>query len=107
MKRSEKVWGFYNASENLASSQAYGLIRLSMERVSHCFSIGPQQRKDLYPMLQRWFNIPYPSPKDLSILPDSQLSTNPRARGGTEAGGGAPEATRGPSEHYAGGDTPS
>jgi dienelactone hydrolase len=77
MKRSEKVWGFYRASENLATSQAYGLIRLSMERVSHCFSIGPQQREELYPTLQRWFSIPYPSFKDLEILPDSQLSINP------------------------------
>ena len=58
MKRSEKVWGFYNAKDNLASSQAYGLIRLSMERVSHCFSIGPQQREELYPTFQRWFSIP-------------------------------------------------
>jgi hypothetical protein len=77
MERSRKVWGFYNASDNLASAQAYGLIRLSMERVSHCFSIGPQQRQELYPVLERWFNIPYPSKKDLSILPDSRLSTNP------------------------------
>jgi dienelactone hydrolase len=76
MKRSEKVWGLYNAKDNLASSQAYGLIRLSMERVSHCFSIGPQQREELYPTLQRWFNIPYPSAADREILPDSQLSTN-------------------------------
>ncbi|HSG33874.1 MAG TPA: hypothetical protein VLA37_05010, partial [Sphingomonadaceae bacterium] len=77
MKRSEKVWGFYNARENLASSQAYGLIRLSMERVSHCFSIGPQQRAPFYAIFNRWFKIPYPSQKDLDILPDSQLSTNP------------------------------
>lgn len=77
MKRSEKVWGFYGARANLASSQAYGLIRLSMERVSHCFSIGPQQRAGLYPIFKRWFNIPIPSKSDLSILPDSQLSTNP------------------------------
>jgi dienelactone hydrolase len=77
MQRSEKVWGFYGARESLASSRGYGLIRLSMERVSHCFSIGPQQREDLYPILQRWFQIPYPSEKDRNILPDSQLSTNP------------------------------
>jgi dienelactone hydrolase len=77
MERSRKVWGFYNAQENLASVQAYGLIRLSMERVSHCFSIGPQQRAGLYPLFARWFRIPYPSPQDLSILPDSDLSTNP------------------------------
>lgn len=77
MARSEKVWGFYGARDDLASSQGYGLIRLSMERVSHCFSIGPQQREGLYPILERWFGIPYPSEKDRAILPDSQLSTNP------------------------------
>ncbi|MCZ2080297.1 MAG: acetylxylan esterase [Bryobacterales bacterium] len=77
MLRSQKVWGFYGARENLAASQAYGLIRLSMERVSHCFSIGPQQRVELYPIFKRWFDIPLPSEEDLSILPDSRLSTNP------------------------------
>jgi dienelactone hydrolase len=77
MERSRKVWGFYNARENLASAQAYGLIRLSMERVSHCFSIGPQQREGLYAAFLRWFRIPFPSQADLSILPDSDLSTNP------------------------------
>jgi hypothetical protein len=77
MLRSEKVWGFYGASDNLAASQAYGLIRLSMERVSHCFSVGPQQREGLYPIFQKWFGISLPSAKDLAILPDSELSTNP------------------------------
>jgi dienelactone hydrolase len=77
LDRSREVWGFYDALDNLATSQAYGLIRLSMERVSHCFSIGPQQRAELYPILERWFGIPRPAPKDLAILPDSQLSTNP------------------------------
>jgi hypothetical protein len=48
-----------------------------MERVSHCFSIGPQQREGLYPLFERWFKMARPSPKDLSILPDSDLSTNP------------------------------
>jgi dienelactone hydrolase len=78
LERSRKVWGFYDALDNLATSQAYGLIRLSMERVSHCFSIGPQQRAELHPTLQRWFGIPLPSDEDLAILPDSQLSTNPQ-----------------------------
>lgn len=76
MQRSEKVWGFYGAAANLASAQAYGLIRLSMERASHCFSIGPQQREELYPLLKTWFGIPYPSPEDRAILPDSQLSVS-------------------------------
>jgi hypothetical protein len=48
-----------------------------MERVSHCFSIGPQQREGLYPIFERWFRIPRPLPADLAILPDSQLSVSP------------------------------
>jgi dienelactone hydrolase len=78
LERSRKVWGFYGALDNLATSQAYGLIRLSMERASHCFSIGPQQRAELYPILERWFGIPWPAAKDLAILPDSQLSSSPK-----------------------------
>jgi cephalosporin-C deacetylase-like acetyl esterase len=78
MERSRKVWGFYGALDNLASSRGYGLIRLSMERVSHCFSIGPQQREDLYPLLQRWFGIAMPEAADRAILPDSALSVSPQ-----------------------------
>jgi cephalosporin-C deacetylase-like acetyl esterase len=81
LERSQKVWDFYGARENLAHSQAYGLIRLSMERVSHCFSIGPQQRAELHPIFKRWFNIPMPSATSLEVLPDSQLSTNPYRAG--------------------------
>ena len=76
-ERSRKVWGFYGAGENLASAEGYGLIRLSMERVSHAWSIGPQHRRDLYSIFQRWFNIPLPSAEDQAILPDSELSVNP------------------------------
>ena len=76
-ERSRKVWGFYGAADNLAAAEGYGLIRLSMERVSHAWSIGPQQRRDLYFLFQRWFNIPLPSAEDQAILPDSGLSVNP------------------------------
>ncbi len=74
--RSLKVWGFYNALDNLATIQGFGLIRLSMERVSHCWSVGPVQRKELHPILQRWFGIPIPE-HSFEILPDSQSSVNP------------------------------
>lgn len=76
MERSRKVWDWYGAGANLTSAQGFGLIRLSMERASHCFSIGPEQRESLYPILQRWFGIPYPSAEDRAILPDSGLTVN-------------------------------
>ena len=44
--------------------------------MSHCFSIGPQQRAELYPIFQRWFGIALRSAKDLAILPDSLLGVN-------------------------------
>jgi cephalosporin-C deacetylase-like acetyl esterase len=76
-ERSRKIWDLYGAGANLASAQGYGIIRLSMERVSHAWSIGPQHRVDLYPLLKRWFDIPFPSAADQGILPDSELSVNP------------------------------
>src|SRR5262249_14338407 len=75
--RSQKIWELYGARENLASARGYGLIRLSMDGVRHSWSIGPQHRRGLYPLLERWFHIPFPSPEDQAILPDSELSVNP------------------------------
>ncbi len=76
-ERSKRVWGFYGAAENLAAAQAFGLIRLSMERASHCFSVGPEHRAALYPVFERWFGIPAPPAPDLAVLPDSELSVSP------------------------------
>jgi dienelactone hydrolase len=75
--RSQKVWDFYGARDNLAASQGFGLIRLSTERVSHCWSVGPNQRKDIYPILNRWFHIPMPSQQEYDMPNDSALSTTP------------------------------
>ena len=75
-ERSRQVWGFYGAGENLAAAQGFGLIRLSMERIQHCFSVGPAQRKELYPIFERWFQIPSAAGEDAAILPDSELTYN-------------------------------
>jgi cephalosporin-C deacetylase-like acetyl esterase len=76
MSRSEQVWGFYGAQESLAGAQGFGLIQVANERRSPCHSIGPEHREGLYPLLERWFGIPWPSAKDRAILPSSQLSSN-------------------------------
>ena len=75
-ERSQRVWGFYGAKENLAATQAFGLIRLSMERIQHCFSVGPAQRKELFPLFERWFQIPSAAQEDAGTLPDSELTYN-------------------------------
>ncbi|MDZ7639243.1 MAG: acetylxylan esterase [Bryobacterales bacterium] len=76
MSRSEKVWGFYDASGSLAEAQGFGFLRAPAERRSACENVGPEQREALYPTFQRWFGIPYPSDKDRAIPPSSLLSVN-------------------------------
>ena len=75
-ERSQKIWGLYGAERNLAAIQAFGLIRLSVERIQHCFNIGPAQRKEMYPLLERWFQVPSAAAEDAGILPDSELTYN-------------------------------
>ena len=76
MSRSEQVWGYYGARDSLTEIQGFGLLRDTHERRSPCRNIGPEQREGLYPILERWFGIPWPSAKDREILPISELSTN-------------------------------
>jgi dienelactone hydrolase len=76
MSRSEKVWGFYGASDSLAGVQGFGLLRARYQRRSACENVGPEQRESLYPVLERWFGIPWPSAEDRAILPSSLLSTH-------------------------------
>ena len=75
-ERSQKVWDLYGARDNLAGIQAFGLIRLSMERIQHCFSVGPAQRKEMFPLLEKWFQIPSAAREDAQTLPDSELTYN-------------------------------
>ena len=76
MARSEKVWSFYDASDSLAEAQGFGFLRTPAERRSACENVGPEQREALYPIFERWFNIPFPSDKDRAIPPSSLLSVN-------------------------------
>ena len=75
-ERSQKVWNLYGSGQNLAAIQAFGLIRLSIERIQHCFSVGPAQRKEMYPLFEEWFQIPSAAAEDAQTLPDSELTYN-------------------------------
>jgi cephalosporin-C deacetylase-like acetyl esterase len=75
-ERSQKVWDFYGARDSLAATQAFGLIRLSMERIQHCMNVGPAQRKEMHPLFEKWFQIPSAAEEDAAILPDSELTYN-------------------------------
>ena len=76
MERAGKVWSFYGAAGSLDEIQGFGLLRDARSRRSPCRNIGPEQREGIYPVLQRWFGIPFPSAADRAILPGSDLSSN-------------------------------
>lgn len=59
-KRYQKVWGFYDATDNLSYTTGTGTIHINNADASHCTNIGPIQRKGIYAALKKWFNIPRP-----------------------------------------------
>jgi hypothetical protein len=59
-KRYQKVWGFYDAADNLSFTTGTGQIQVNDAKASHCTNIGPIQRKGIYAALKKWFDIPVP-----------------------------------------------
>lgn len=71
--RYKKVYSLYGAEQNLATTQGTGLLRVQAT-AGDCYSIGPAQRKPIFPVLKKWFGIPVPSVQDQNIKIDSELS---------------------------------
>jgi cephalosporin-C deacetylase-like acetyl esterase len=59
-KRYQKVWGFYDATDNLSFTHGTGVIQGNDPTASHCTNIGPIHRKGIYAALKNWFDIPVP-----------------------------------------------
>jgi dienelactone hydrolase len=58
--RFQKIWGFYDAKDKLASSKGRGSVKGSPPESTHCNNIGPEHRKPMYPTLNKWFGLPVP-----------------------------------------------
>ena len=71
--RYKKLYGLYGARDNLTTIQGQGLLRVR-ETEGDCYTVGSVQRKPLYPLLKKWFDIPLPSQEDQDIKIDSDLS---------------------------------
>jgi hypothetical protein len=72
-KRYQKVWGFYDASDNLSFTTGTGQIQVNDAKASHCTNIGPIQRKGIYAALKKWFDIPVPEKEISERRPASEL----------------------------------
>ena len=74
-KRLHTIYGFYEVQQNMTSLCGWGRVQLSSDQASHCNNIGPAHRAQLYPALQRWFDMAIPAefqarrpPEELACL---------------------------------------
>lgn len=58
--RLQKIYGFYKVPDNLASVHGRGRVTGRGPENTHCNNIGPEHRKQIYPILKRWFGLPIP-----------------------------------------------
>jgi cephalosporin-C deacetylase-like acetyl esterase len=58
--RLEKIYGFYEATDHLASMHGRGQVTGKPPESTHCNNIGPEHRQGIYPPLKRWFDIAPP-----------------------------------------------
>lgn len=72
-KRYRKVWGFYDAADNLSFTTGTGQIQVNDAKASHCTNIGPIQRKGIYVALKKWFDIPVPEKESQERRTASEL----------------------------------
>jgi dienelactone hydrolase len=72
-KRYRKVWGFYDATDNLGFTTGTGQIQINDAKASHCTNIGPIQRKGIYAAMKKWFDIPVPEKEGQERRPASEL----------------------------------
>lgn len=67
--RYQKVFGFYNALENLSEAHGFG----PFPGPGECTNIGPAQRKTFYGALERWLGLPPPAKEPDDRRPESEL----------------------------------
>ncbi|MFP4057969.1 MAG: acetylxylan esterase [Candidatus Brocadiia bacterium] len=72
--RLQRVYGFYDAAHRLASLHGWGHVKLRPPRASHCNNVGPPHREQIYPLFQRWFDMPSPQPEVRDRCPAEYLA---------------------------------
>jgi cephalosporin-C deacetylase-like acetyl esterase len=59
-KRYQRVFGFYDAIDNLSFTTGGGVIHNNDPNGTHCTNIGAVHRKGIYAALKKWYDIPPP-----------------------------------------------
>jgi len=79
-KRLQKVFGFYDGTENLAFTHGGGLLQGQPPEATHCNNVGAVHRKMLHPALERWFGIPVPQEYQQRRAPEDLLCLTPEIK---------------------------
>lgn len=58
--RFQKIFGFYDAKDNLRFAHGAGTVRSSGPGNTHCTHIGNEHRKMIHPAFKEWFGLPIP-----------------------------------------------
>jgi dienelactone hydrolase len=58
--RLQKIFGFYDAKQNLGIAHGSGSVRGQPPQSTHCTHIGAVHRKMIYPLLKEWFGMAIP-----------------------------------------------
>jgi dienelactone hydrolase len=77
--RLQQIFGWYEASDHLAATFGKGSVKGTPPESSHCTNIGPLHRSKIYPILQRWFDMPIPPEYSKRRTADELLCLTPEA----------------------------
>ncbi|HLF91923.1 MAG TPA: hypothetical protein VJB14_00545 [Planctomycetota bacterium] len=72
-KRFGKIYGFYEAGGNLASTTGRGGLSGKPPEATHCNNIGDVHRQGIYAALKKWYDIPAPEKEPQDRRPAADL----------------------------------
>jgi dienelactone hydrolase len=73
------VYRFYDATDRISEIHGFGNVKLNPPAASHCNNIGPVHRKQIYPLLQKWLDMPIPQEYQHRLDPKELNCLNPQA----------------------------
>jgi dienelactone hydrolase len=76
-RRLERIYGFYDAADRLASVHGWGAVTGRPPDSTHCNNIGPEHRRGIYDALTRWFDMAAPAHEHQPRRPAQELACLP------------------------------
>jgi len=78
-QRVRGVYQFYDAVDRIDEVHGFGNVTLNPPAASHCNNIGPFHRKQIYPLLQKWLDMPIPQEYQHRLEPRELNCMTPQA----------------------------